>query len=128
MNNQEKQTMQPSEQSPEREKLPAPVYYVDSDNDETVLVGINVQRTGKVMSWYDTTKERVMQADKIIDSRGDHYVFKRDDKEGGQTYTFVPMNLENYNASVKDRLFNGDDFTDEQSMIDAFMETKDNAW
>ena len=45
------------------EKLPKPVYYIESPNDDTVLVGINVtinhDRMGEqeisIIRWYDTS-------------------------------------------------------------------------
>lgn len=128
MTNQGFETMQPTEQEPMREKLPAPVYYVTSDSDDSVLVGMDVQRTGPWMSWFDTVKERRMMAEAILDKNPEHYVFKRTAQEGGHTYSFVPMSLDIYNASVKSRIFNGREFADEQSMVKAFLEAKDNAW
>jgi len=128
MTNQGYETMQPSEQLPEREKLPATVYFVASETDDSVLVGMDVQRTGPWMSWFDTVKERRMMAEAILDRNPEHYSFRRAAQEGGHTYTFMPMNLDTYNTSVKPKLFNGKEFPDEQSMISAFLEAKNNAW
>lgn len=128
MTNQGYETMRPNEQLPEREKLPAPVYFVASETDDSVLVGMDVQRTGPWMSWFDTVKERQMMAEAILDRNPEHYAFRRAAQEGGHIYTLVPMNLDTYNASVKSKLFNGKEFPDEQSMINAFLEAKDNAW
>ena len=80
------------------------------------------------MSWHDTNKERIMLAEVILDKDPEHYSFKRTTGEGGGIYTFVPMNLGIYNDSVRTRLIDGKEFPDEQSMINAFLEAKDDAW
>ena len=109
-----------------RETLPEPVYYVESPEDDSVLVGIDVAVTrrgdGKVVAtWHDTTHERGMimtQMKKV----GQYFGFKRIETEGGQHYYFTPMNLEVYNAKVKDKL-GRIEFQNKEEMIKAFLET-----
>lgn len=110
-----------------RYKLPEPVYYVQSETDDTVLVGMDVEQTGTWMSWFDTTKERRMKVESVMDSSPQHFVFKRSTKEGGHTYRFVPMSLDIYKAQ-RAKLLNSKDFDDEASMIKAFLETAENSW
>ena len=114
----------------DRKKLPRLVYYVESPNDDTVLVGINVIIThdkmlGKdifVVRWYDTSHERVMTMSEIW-RRGNQFAFKRIEREGGGLYYFAPMNLEIYNEKVKKRLIAGADFKSEEEMVNEFLLT-----
>lgn len=112
------------------EKLPKPVYYIESPNDDTVLVGINVtidhdrigeQEISKI-SWYDTSHERIMTASETR-RKYDYFAFKRIDQEGGGFYYFTPMNLEIYNNKVKQHLAAGSDFTNNEDLIRAFLAT-----
>lgn len=112
------------------EKLPQPVYYVVSPDDDTVLVGINVtinynkdsKENPYQISWYDTTHERIMMASEIR-KREDYFGFKRTENDGGGYYYFAPMNLDIYNHKVKERLAAGPDFTNEEDLIKAFKDT-----
>lgn len=112
------------------EKLPKPVYYIESPNDDTVLVGIDVtinhdrtaeQEISKIR-WYDTSHERIMTASETR-HKDDFFAFKRVDQEGGGVYYFTPMNLEIYNNKVKQRLAAGSDFTNNEDLIKAFLAT-----
>ena len=107
-------------------KLPASVYYVESNEDGTVLVGmkVTIRRISNnhfVVSWWDPTHERCMSASEI-NCEGDSFSFKRISEEGGQTYYFRPMTLEIYNTRVKDRLLGKREFDNEEEMIKAFLE------
>lgn len=112
------------------EKLSKPVYFIESSNDGTVLVGIDVTirraEDDTTVSWYDTTRERVMTATETSQEE-DRFVFKRAEEEGGGTYSFTPMDLETYNNKVKQRLLAGPDFTNEEDMIKGFLSTIDDA-
>ena len=112
------------------EKLPKPVYYIESPNDDTVLVGIDVtinhdrmgeQEISKIR-WYDTSHERIMTASETR-HKDDFFAFKRVEQEGGGVYYFTPMNLEIYNNKVKQRLAAGSDFTNNEDLIKAFLAT-----
>ena len=111
-----------------RERFPASVYYVESDADETVLVGMGVQLKGDFLTWFDTVKDRTMLVDRILEESPREFVFKRNDQEGGGIYTFQPMTLEVYSSSVQERLINGKVFTDTEAMVKAFLETQNDAW
>ena len=107
-------------------KLPASVYYVESNEDGTVLVGMKdtIRRISNnyfVVSWWDPTHERCMSAGEI-NYEGDNFSFKRISEEGGQTYYFRPMTLEIYNTRVKNRLLGKREFDNEEEMIKAFLE------
>ena len=107
-------------------QLPASVYYVESNEDGTVLVGmkVTIRRISNnyfVVSWWDPTHERCMSASEI-NYEGDSFSFKRISEEGGQTYYFSPMTLEIYNTRVKDRLLGKREFDNEEEMIKAFLE------
>lgn len=119
-----------AEKASNKEKLPKPVYYIESPDDNTVLVGIDTtiehdkigdQEVSKI-SWYDTKYERIMTASETM-QKGDYFAFKRIDQEGGGTYYFAPMNLEIYNNKVRDYLINGRDFTNDDDLIKAFLKT-----
>ena len=107
-------------------KLPASVYYVESNEDGTVLVGmkVTIRRISNnhfVVSWWDPTHERCRSAGEI-NYEGDSFSFKRISEEGGQTYYFSPMTLEIYNTRVKNRLLGKREFDNEEEMIKAFLE------
>lgn len=112
-----------------------PVYYIKSTNDETVLVGINVtiqctqvnQEKNILIKWYDTSHDRIMRASEI-EWKGKNFSFRRIEQEGGGVYYFTPMTIEIYNDKVKQYLIAGTEFTDEDSMIKAFLSTSENGY
>ena len=109
--------------------LPEPVYYVFSPQDDTVLVGIDVivrkSNNNYIVSWWDPTHERVMTALKIT-CDSDYFAFKRMDREGGQLYFFIPMDLDIYYKRVKRFLISGRDFDTKEEMIKAFHDAEGN--
>jgi hypothetical protein len=113
-----------------REMLPEPVYYIESPDDNSVLVGIDVtihteQNGEKRVTWYDSNRERSMLADEMRKKDG-YFAFKRDEREGGGMYFFEPMNLNIYNEKVKDRLIDGKDFNNIEDLVEAFQDTLEN--
>ena len=116
------------EQDGSHERLPEPVYYIESPDDESVLVGINVSiyrnknTTDATITWYDTAYERIMTAAEI-QTNDKCFAFRRREDEGGGTYYFEPMNLNLYNEHVKEKLIDGKDFKDHNDLIDAFLNT-----
>lgn len=116
------------EQDESHERLPEPVYYIESPDDESVLVGINVSiyrnknTTDATITWYDTAYERIMTAAEI-QTNDKCFAFRRREDEGGGTYYFEPMNLNLYNEHVKEKLIDGKDFKDHNDLIDAFLNT-----
>lgn len=113
-----------------KEFLPKPVYFIESTNDSTVLVGIGVtiersninDRNVSKIRWYDTSHERAMTASETK-QKDDLFAFKRVEQEGGGTYYFTPMNLDIYNKKVKRRLMGGYDFTSNEQLTEAFLST-----
>lgn len=117
-----------SERDSNREILPEPVYYIESSDDNTVLVGMDVTAESNpdgttTVTWYDTTRERVMTADETRNEDG-YFAFKRIDEEGGQFYKFTPMNLDTYNEKVKSELIGGKDFDSKEALTEAFDKTR----
>ena len=110
------------------EKLPEPVYYVESPDDDTVLVGIDVKiyREEKnnqlftTVSWHDTNKYRYMMASDTM-LHGDCFAFKRQEKEGGGTYYFMPMTIDIYNDKVKKLIIGNPNYTNKEELIDGFL-------
>ena len=115
------------ESQPSYERLPEPVYYVESPDDSTVLVGMDVtiktERNGeKTVSWHDTIRERSMCAEEI-QKNDKYFAFKRSEREGGGTYFFEPMDLDTYQNKVKEHLAHGENFDNKEDLIKAFRET-----
>lgn len=116
-----------SEQYEAMETLPAPVYYIESPNDDTVLVGINVEirrnaEDDASVSWFDTTHVRTMRATELT-KKDDFFAFRRADEDGGGEYYFQPMNVAIYEAKIKDKLVDGGDYDNDDELIKAFLET-----
>ena len=117
-----------------RVKLPEPVYFVESAEDDSVLVGINVtieyrqdnHHGAFTIYWFDTTHERAMMASEIRVKYG-YFAFRRLKREGGGIYIFTPMNLQIYDNKVKQRLTAGRDFTNNEDLIKAFLATTEDA-
>lgn len=111
------------------EKLPKPVYYIESPNDDTVLVGIDVtiehRKDVTIIGWYDTLRTRRMTAD-AVKQEGDYFAFKRSDQEGGGYYSFAPMNLKIYKDKVEQRLLSKRDFANDEELINDFLATLEN--
>ena len=110
------------------EKLPAAVYLVECETDETVLVAMQLEVVRRFsegeefisVKWFDTVRERVMRA-KLVWRVGECLAFERLETDGGGKYYFTPLTLEKYNSEVKDSLISGEDFTSEAEMIEAFL-------
>ena len=117
-----------AEQSESHERLPEPVYYVESPDDDSVLVGIDVSidtyenDKKTIITWFDTTHERIMTAAET-QVNDKYFAFKRTEEEGGGTYYFAPMDLSLYNERVKNKLIDGKDFDNRDDLIDAFLDT-----
>ena len=105
-------------------------YFVSSDTDNTVLLGMNLKLSNDLeneVRWFDTIKERVMHVEKIIDSNPEHFVFQRKSTKN-EIYTFIPLTLDIYNEKVKHKTLIPRDFTNTEDMVTAFKETRNNAW
>lgn len=98
------------------------VFLVGSNTDETVLVAINPRydsRT-KMVSWWDTVKERMKEA-KTLEVENEQSMTVVDIENN--IYFFVPLSLELYNNVVKSRLAQGGNFATEEEMVKAFEAT-----
>ena len=111
-----------------KRNLPGRVYYVSSDKDDTVLLGLDVKINDKMISWFDTVKGRSMEIGGIIGENEKKFVFKRSEGEGGQVYTFVLLDLEIYEKSVRKWLTSSKSFDNEESMLEAFEKSREDAW
>lgn len=106
-----------------------PVYFVQSKEDPTTLLAMDIRLDGQdFISWFDTAHERVMGIAKLEDKRPDVLTFERRADEGGGTYTFVPLTLETYATHVKPKLISGKDFTSLEDLYAALRESKKYAW
>lgn len=122
-------TMQHNGESYEQERLPHPVYFVESPQDDSVLVALDVQRLGDTISWQDTTKERRFNIGEVISQDPNDYRFKTSAEFGDAAdYRLTEMTLDTYRLAVKPRLINGRNFNTKEEMIAAFKEAQDNAW
>lgn len=110
------------------EKLPAAVYLVGCETDETVLVAMQLEVVRRFsereefisVKWFDSVRERVMRA-KMVWRVGECLAFERLPDDGGGKYYFTPLTLEKYYSEVKDSLVSGEDFMNESEMIEAFL-------
>ena len=110
------------------EKLPAAVYLVECETDETVLVAMQLEVVRRFsegeefisVKWFDTVRERAMRA-KMVWRVGECLAFERLESDGSRKYYFTPLTLEKYYSEVKDLLVSGKDFKSESEMIEAFL-------
>ncbi|GEM_PF-594566 len=112
--------------------LPAPVYFVESPDDEAALIGINVKIDKKLrsVSWFDTVRERTRKVETI--SYGDDGVLLftaqngyDDNERNMEKFRMSPMTLETYNEKVKEKM-GWREFDNENEMIQAFLDSIDN--
>ena len=109
-------------------QLSGRAYLVTCPQDSTVLYALDVTIETPYARWFDGTKQRIMRAQSIDRTDKTHIIFVRDATEGGGTYTFEPMTLERYNTFVKSRIMIPRDFPDEDSMLKALENTRNEAW
>ena len=101
-----------------------PVYFIESPQDQTVLLALDITIKDGYIYWFDTIKERIMEIDNVIETSPNKFVFQRAGEEGGGVYTFSPLTLEIYNNRVKRFLLIPRDFTTSEEMLKAFSEKK----
>ena len=128
MPNFETNNRRPEELDDSFEKLPKPVYFIESPEDKSVLVGIDVtlEKTPSnkvIVSWFDTVRERSMLAAETR-SNGDLFAFRRADSDKDEHYLFSPMDINTYNNYVKSKLQDGRDFESIDDLNEAFLQTK----
>ncbi len=106
-----------------------PIYFVTCEKDDTVLLAMDIRLDGTdFITWFDTAHERVMGIAKLDDRRPTMLTFERLEDEGGGTYTFIPLTLEDYTAHVKAKLISGKDFTSIDALYAALRDSKKGAW
>lgn len=91
------------------------IFYVESENDPTVLVAIDPRffPERKALHWFDTTKERIKFVDEVLKLEPDYLVFR--DKYG-IVYTFQKLTLKIFNEKVKEKMVNVKDWKSEEEM------------
>ncbi|HEU0048137.1 MAG TPA: hypothetical protein VFQ43_11090 [Nitrososphaera sp.] len=104
------------------------VYYIYSPTDSTVLLGLNLKIRNKTISWFDTVKERIMTAKELKETDQGCIDFVREESEGGESYTCIPLTLQLYREKVKVKLLAPKEFDSEKEMIRAFYKTLEDAW
>lgn len=113
----------------EVEHLPQPVYFIQSPEDQTVLVAMNVEITEDKIKWFDTTRQRVMTFSERTQHEDGSMEFTRQEDPHSEplgTYSLTPMSLEIYNEKVKRHLAAGKDFNSTEEVIQAFLDTQKN--
>jgi hypothetical protein len=117
------------QQSPEQGVTHNEVYFVNSPTDGTVLVAMDLQidQQQKMISWFDTAKERKMRYDSLSGGE-DNYSFNRSVEQGGGEYTFQPLTLDIYNSQVASHLIGAKEFDNVNQLKEALLKTKENAW
>jgi hypothetical protein len=112
----------------EKNTFPEGIYYVESSEDPTVLLAMDIVLGGDLIRWFDTIKERRMEVRRVLNDDPLHFAFEREDGERGRVYRFVPLTLEIYRERVRSRLLDGKDFETSKEMKDAFELTKESGW
>lgn len=103
------------------------LYYVTSQQDNTVFVAINPRLVfSEYVSWFDMIRERMIKVSKFIKTDDNLIIFEgmRINSES-ILYTLVPMSLDIYEEKVRPRLQNTIVFNTEQEMIDAFLDRRE---
>lgn len=110
-------------------RFPQPLYYVESSDDDTVLVAIEpyirVCNRQPCIIWFDTCKERAMNAGRMLVKNGCFY-FERVDEGSEATYRLTPMTLDIYHKKVMPHLVGGREYRNMEDLIQAFLEAKEN--
>lgn len=112
----------------EKNTFPERVYYVESAEDPTVLLALDIVLSAGQIRWFDTIKERRMKLRRVLNDDPLHFAFEREDGETGRVYRFVPLTLEIYRERVRSHLLDGRDFETSKEMKDAFELTKEGSW
>jgi len=101
----------------------APIFFVESPTDSTVLIAMDFtfEKNARVMYWWDSTKERVKEIQTITSLTPQAFSFR--DMQNVE-YRFSPLTLDLYKQKVKFRIRNGQDFQTEQEMVKAFQDSK----
>lgn len=104
-------------------KFPEKIYYIKSEQDETVLWGMEVSVNGDFIKWFDGTKERIMKIKNKIQNNDGSFSFERADGDIGAVYNLSKMTLALYNENIKSKLMSPEEFSDEEELIKSFEST-----
>lgn len=109
--------------NPHQERLPAPVYYISSPDDKSVMVGIDVRlliyEPGRAkILWDDPFYPNNPRVRWFTAARKNDEAFEFREAESNNTYCFEPMTLDIYNETVRYKLMNGRDFDSIEEPID----------
>src|SRR3989344_7972532 len=104
-------------------KLPQFIYHVESAEDSTVLIAINLEhrQSQKVLAWFDTVKERIMEYKTIEISPTNTIHFTRATPLGDMSYSLRPLTLKLYEEKVKKHLISPKPFQTEDEMHKALF-------
>jgi len=94
----------------------------DTVLDNTVLVAlrVNFNESSKLLTWWDSNKERSMIANDLV-INNENLSFT---SELGNRYTFTPMTMEIYESKVKDKIVTGDkNVTTMEELLEGFEKT-----
>jgi hypothetical protein len=94
----------------------------DTVLDNTVLVAlrVNFNESSKLLTWWDSNKERSMIANDLV-INNENLSFT---SELGNRYTFTPMTMEIYENKVKDKIVTGDkNVTTMEELLEGFEKT-----
>lgn len=58
------------------------VFFIQSENDPTVLIGVELQIFDGYISWHDTIKERIKRIKRIIENTSENFIFETKDENG----------------------------------------------
>lgn len=99
------------------EQFLGPLFYVESNQDKTVLLALDVNVIDNTMRWFDSNKERVFIIHAFNKQENGNIILEKESSQPEKTiYTLVPMTLEIYNQQVKNKLDKKKEFTDLQEL------------
>jgi hypothetical protein len=93
------------------------IYFVDSDNDPTVLLAIGARRSGNDVEWFDTVRDRMIIATSIDERPESVRVVSERAK-----YEFTPLTLELYNLRVRARVDGRPSFGSTEELLQFYRE------
>lgn len=70
-------------------------YLVESDRDDSVLLAMDAKRSGPVIEWFDTVRDRMFEPLRVEDA-GEELRFQTE----GARYALRKLTVELYNAKV----------------------------
>jgi len=98
------------------------IYFVDSSEDDTVLIAIDPRYTpeNNAVQWFDTVKARLKKVANFMEVSPEKIIFQDED---GAIYNFESMNLEIFNEKVKDQIRGAKDYKTQEEMEEALRKS-----